>query len=279
MSAGRLLVVATPIGNLADLSPRAAEALRDADAVACEDTRRTATLLRACGSEVPMVSLHAHNEAARSAQLVRRMADGHTVVLVSDAGMPAVSDPGARLVAAAHAAGIPVRVLPGPSAVTAAVAAAGAPTDRFCFAGFLPRKDGERTELLDRLDPLGCAVVAFESPQRLPAALAWLAERHPERTLAVCRELSKLHEDVVVGTCAELAARYAESPRGEITLVLWPAPAAAGDAAADELARVVGVLLHAGLSTGATADAAAALGAGSRNAAYRLAIDANREAR
>lgn len=269
-----LRVVATPIGNLADLSPRAADALRSAQVVACEDTRRTGALLHAIQAVTPMVSVHAHNEDARIPDLVRRMRDGGVVVLVSDAGMPAVSDPGARLVAATHQAGIPVEVVPGPSAVTAALAASGIVGDRFVFAGFMPRKHGERMTLLDRLDPLGWAVVAFESPQRLPGLLAELAERHPERTVAVCRELSKLHEDIRVDTCAGMAAAYADPPRGEVTLVLWPVPApVAGD---DELARVVAALLGTGLPTGAVADAAAALGAGSRNAAYRLAIDLSR---
>ena len=269
---GGLVVVATPIGNLEDCSPRAAAALREADLVACEDTRRTATLLRACGSSAPMVSLHAHNEASRLPELVGRMEAGARVALVSDAGMPGVSDPGARLVSAAHQAGLRVEVLPGPSAVTAAVAAAGAPADRFAFAGFMPRKARERAELLDALDRLGSTIVAFESPQRLPDLLRALAERHPDRRAAVCRELSKLHEETVVGTCAELAASHPSTPRGEITLVLWPAPAVAP--AEGDLERVVGILVDAGLGSGAAADAAAALGAGTRNAAYRAAIAA-----
>lgn len=269
---GGLAVVATPIGNLGDCSPRAAEALREAGVVACEDTRRTATLLRAVGAAVPMVSLHAHNEASRVPELVRRMAGGERVALVSDAGMPGVSDPGMRLVTAAHEAGIPVTVLPGPSAVTSAVAAAGAPADRFAFAGFMPRKAAERAALLDALDRTAATIVAFESPQRLPDLLALLAQRHPERRAAVCREISKLHEETLVGTCAELAAISGGVARGEITLVLWPAEAAAP--AEGDLERVVEVLVGAGLSTGAAADAAAALGAGTRNAAYRAAIAA-----
>lgn len=269
---GGLAVVATPIGNLEDCSPRAAAALRAADVVACEDTRRSATLLRAVDSRAPMVSLHAHNEASRLPELVGRMLGGERVALVSDAGMPGVSDPGARLVSAAHEAGIPVEVLPGPSAVTAAVAAAGAPADRFVFAGFMPRKNGERTTLLDDLDRTVCTIVGFESPQRLPDLLTYLAARHPERRAAVCRELSKLHEETVVATCAELADRMTGPARGEITFVLWPAaPVAPG---AGDLERVVAVLVGAGLSSGSAADAAVALGAGTRNAAYRAAIAA-----
>jgi 16S rRNA (cytidine1402-2'-O)-methyltransferase len=269
------VIVATPIGNLGDCSPRAAGALRDADVVACEDTRRTATLLREVGASVPTVSLHAHNEAARSADLVDRMEAGAVVALVSDAGMPSVSDPGARLVAAAHARGIPVEVLPGPSAVTAAIAASGAPADRFAFAGFLPRKAAERAALLARTDALGWPLVAFESPQRLPGVLAGLAAADPARRVAVCRELSKLHEETLTGTAAEVAERFAGGARGEITLVLWPAGGERRDReAAGRLEEVVGLLVDAGLGAGRAADVAAALGAGPRNAAYRAALAA-----
>ena len=272
-----LHVVGTPLGNLGDLSPRGAAALRGVDVVACEDTRRTRVLMAHAGADARMVSLHAHNEAERSGALVDRMRAGDRVALVTDAGMPAVSDPGARLVEAAHAAGVAVHLVPGPSAVTTALAATGAPADRFVFAGFLPRRDAERAALLDRLDPLGVTVVAFESPHRLPAALAWLAARSPERRAGVCREMTKRFEEVAVGTAAGLAERFAGDVRGEATLVLWPAPPVAGD---DGLADAVGVLLDAGLSPARAADAAAALGAGARNAAYRLAIaEANRRAR
>jgi 16S rRNA (cytidine1402-2'-O)-methyltransferase len=271
---GRLTVVATPIGNLSDISPRARATLRDADLIACEDTRRTGVLLKALDLKVPLVSLHAHNEAARLPELLMRLRDGARVAIVSDAGMPGVSDPGARLVDAAHAAGFPVEVIPGPSAVTAAIAASGAPADRFAFAGFWPRKAGERTALLADLDRLGWPVIGFESPQRLAGLLADVATADPERRVAVCRELSKLYEETLVGTASELAARFAAAPpRGEITLVLWPrndTGRAAADAA--HLQDVVATLLEAGLSPARAADLAAKIGAGARNAAYRTAL-------
>ncbi len=271
---GHLTVVATPIGNLSDISPRARATLRDADVIACEDTRRTGLLLKALDLKVPLVSLHAHNESARLPELLARLGDGARVAIVSDAGMPGVSDPGARLVDAAHAAGFPVEVIPGPSAVTAAIAASGAPADRFAFAGFWPRKAGERAALLADLDRLGWPVVAFESPQRLAGALADVAADDPQRRVAVCRELSKLYEQTLVGPASELAARFAGAPpRGEITFVLWP-PGDGGRAAADteRLQEVVAALLDAGLSPGQTADIAARVGAGARNTAYRTAL-------
>ena len=245
MSDGVLVVCPTPIGNLADITLRALDELRRADVVACEDTRRTRTLLVHHGVTVRTLALHEHNEAARAEAILDRVRAGERVVLVTDAGMPAVSDPGGRLIEAAAAAGLPVTVLPGPSAVTAAVAAAGAGGDGFVFCGFLPRSARALGALLDRLDPAGLPVVAFESPRRLPATLAALAARAPERPAVVCRELSKLHEEVVRGTVAELAVRFGAAPRGEVTLVLAASPpaAAAGDPPDDalrELAAAVG---------------------------------------
>lgn len=273
---GLLSIVATPIGNLGDTSPRARETLRSAEVIACEDTRRTGVLLHALGLTVPCVSLHAHNEAARLPELLTRLAAGAHIALVSDAGMPTVSDPGARLITAAHAGGIRVEAIPGPSAVTAAIAAAGAPADRFVFAGFVPRKAGERAALLDAADRAGWPVVAFESPQRLGALLAELAARDPDRRVAVCRELSKLHEETRVGTAADLVRDFGTGPaRGEITVVLWPRPAAqAAEEATRRLESVVATLLDAGLGAGQAADIAAQVGAGARNAAYRTALAA-----
>ncbi|MGD9695115.1 MAG: 16S rRNA (cytidine(1402)-2'-O)-methyltransferase [Thermoleophilia bacterium] len=279
MGAGSLVVVGTPIGNLADLSPRAAEALRGADLVACEDTRRTAPLLRHAGSEAPMLPVHRHNEAARTAELVRRMRDGARVALVSDAGMPLVSDPGARLVRAAAEAGIEVDAVPGPSAVTTALALSGLAGEAgFAFLGFVPRRAGERAALMERLGRLDVPAVAFESPRRLPGLLADLAAAWPEREVAVCRELTKLHQEVVRGTAAQVAARIAEPPRGEIALVVGAAPPArdAGDA---DLAAGMALLLDAGLSAARAAEAAAALGAAPRNRAYRAALAAARDSR
>lgn len=269
-AANALTVVATPIGNLGDLSPRAADALCAVDLVACEDTRRTATLLRHVGASPPMVALHRHNEVARGEDLLGRMRDGTTVALVSDAGMPGVSDPGARLVAAAHRAGLSVSVIPGPGAVETAVAASGFVVESFLFVGFLPRSDEGRAAVWSRADEAAAALVAFESPSRLPASLASLAHHDPDRPVALCRELSKLHEEVAVDSAAALARRFAAPARGEVTLVVdgAPAPAARDDAALEAGLRL---MLDAGLGPRAAAAAVTALGVAPRNAAYRLA--------
>ncbi len=269
---GGLVVVGTPIGNLDDLGPRAAARLRDADLVACEDTRRTATLMRRAGATTRMVAVHRHNEAARAADLVDRMLAGETVALVSDAGMPLVSDPGARIVSAAIDAGLPVTVVPGASAVTTALVASGlAGEGGFEFLGFVPRKGAERRGAMRRLGELTVPAVCFESPQRLPALLAEIADLWPDRPIAVCRELTKMHEEIARGTAAELAARFGTPPRGEIVLVLGPAPIA-GEEADDGLRDLIGILLDAGLGAGRAADVAASLGAAPRNRAYRFAL-------
>jgi 16S rRNA (cytidine1402-2'-O)-methyltransferase len=269
---GRISVVATPIGNLGDLSPRAAEALREADVVACEDTRRTAVLLRHAGSSAPMLPAHEHNEAARAADLVRRARAGQRVALVSDAGMPGISDPGARVVRAAVEAGIEVTVLPGASAVDTALVASGLPLEPFVFVGFFPRRAADRRRLLDRLAPLEATVVGFESPRRVGSLLAELAERDPDRPVAVCRELTKLHEEVLRGSAAEVARALPDPPRGEVTVVLGPAAPSEPDPVA--LDRGLRVLLDAGVSPALAAEAAAAFGAAPRNAAYRAALAA-----
>lgn len=273
--AGGLVVVGTPIGNLEDLSPRAAACLRDADVVACEDTRRTAVLLRHAGADSRMVPLHAHNEASREEGLIARMRVGDTVALVSDAGMPLVSDPGSRLVRAAVAEGIPVTVIPGPSAVTAALALSGlAEGGGFHFAGFAPRSAGERRAFADRLEALDVPAVVFESPNRLPGLLRELAARWPDRPAAVLRELTKLHEEALRGTLAELAERLDAPPRGEVALVLGATRAPAPDEGeAGILREALGHMLDAGLGAGRAADLAAALGLARRNAAYRAAVE------
>jgi 16S rRNA (cytidine1402-2'-O)-methyltransferase len=223
MSVGRLVVCPTPIGNLEDVTLRVLAALREADVVACEDTRRTRQLLDRYGVVAKLVSYHEHNETERAGELVKRMRDGAVVALVSDAGMPLVSDPGFVLVRACVAAGLAVEVLPGPSAALAALVASALPADRWRFEGFLPRK---RAALLD-VFAAPETVVAFESPKRVAASLAALASVDPGRAVAVCRELTKLHEEVVRGTASELAARYAsEAARGEVVLVVGPASAA-----------------------------------------------------
>jgi len=221
MSAGRLVVCPTPIGNLEDVTLRVLAALREADLVACEDTRRTRILLDRYGVAGRLVSYHEHNERARADELVARMRDGAVVALVSDAGMPLVSDPGLVLVRACVAAGLGVEVLPGPSAALSALVASALPAEHWRFVGFLPRKRGE----LERVFASTETLVAFESPRRLAASLEVLAALHPERQVAVCRELTKIHEEVVRASAAELAARYREQPpRGEIVLVVGPAP-------------------------------------------------------
>jgi 16S rRNA (cytidine1402-2'-O)-methyltransferase len=242
---GRLVVCPTPIGNLEDVTLRVLAALREADLVACEDTRRTRVLLDRYGVSAPLTSYGEHNERRRAAELVERMRGGATVALVSDAGMPLVSDPGYVLVRACVAAGLAVEVLPGPSAVLAALVASALPVDRWRFEGFLPRKRGA---LRRALEEPGGTLVAFESPRRLPGTLAALAEVDPDRAVAVCRELTKAHEEVVRGTARELAEHYSGAPpRGEVVLVVGPAgeaspPGAAADVdprALDALARLV----------------------------------------
>jgi len=238
---GALVVCPTPIGNLSDVTLRLLEELRSADVVACEDPRRTRILLERHGISVPVLAVHEHNEAARAGELVERIRAGERVALATDAGMPAVSDPGARIVAAVAAADLPVTVLPGPSAVTAAVAASGLGGGGFAFAGFLPRPAAKAAAAVRRLDPAGLPVVAFESPQRLAATLAALAEAQPDRRAVVCRELSKLHEQIERGTLADLAQAFSGPAKGEVTLVLAAADTAAdaADIPADVLAELV----------------------------------------
>jgi 16S rRNA (cytidine1402-2'-O)-methyltransferase len=267
---GQLFIVATPIGNLADISERAADTLRTVDLVACEDTRRTSTLLRHVGSTVKMLATHEHNEAERAQEIAARIEEGETIALVTDAGMPSVSDPGRRVVAAVRAAGLDVVVVPGASAVETALVASGFPTDLFTFVGFFPRQRGQLDALLERVEPSGATIIGFESPNRVAALLTSLAARDPERHVAVCRELTKLHEEVVVGQATELARRFAGMVRGEITVVLAPLPAAEPDAAA--LASAAALARAAGLPTGAAADLLAAIGPWSRNDAYRAVL-------
>jgi 16S rRNA (cytidine1402-2'-O)-methyltransferase len=267
---GRLVVCPTPIGNLEDITLRVLSALREADVVACEDTRRTRVLLDRYGVKARLVSYHEHNEEARAAALVSRMRAGETVALVSDAGMPLVSDPGYVLVRACVAAGLPVEVLPGPSAALTALVASGMPADEWRFGGFLPRKKGELRRVLSEA---GGTLVAFESPRRVPATLELLASVAPSREVAVCRELTKAHEEIVRGTAAELASRYAAGPpRGEVVLVLGPfSPASA---AGDDPAAVPGLdavrrLVDAGAKPRVAASVVAELTGGSANELYR----------
>jgi len=243
---GMLVLAGTPIGNAMDAAPRLAAELADADVVAAEDTRRLRRLTAAIGVRVGgrVVSYHEHNEASRTPELVQAMLAGARVLLVTDAGMPSVSDPGYRLVAAAVEAGVTVTAVPGPSAVLTALAVSGLPVDRFCFEGFLPRKAGERAARLASLASDPRTMVFFEAPHRLGAALGALAQAFgASRRAAVCRELTKTYEQVQRGTLAELADWAGNGVRGEVTLVVAGQPAAGGagggPASAAELAELV----------------------------------------
>ncbi|MFD9889653.1 16S rRNA (cytidine(1402)-2'-O)-methyltransferase [Amycolatopsis sp. NPDC059027] len=222
-TAGRLVLAATPLGDVRDASPRLAEALTDADVIAAEDTRRLRSLAAALGvtPRGRVVSFYEDVETSRLPKLVESLRSGETVVLVTDAGMPSVSDPGFRLVAACVAEDLPVTCLPGPSAVTTALALSGLPCDRFCFEGFAPRKPGERAKWLSALESEQRTVVFFESPHRLASTLADAASvLGADRRAAVCRELTKTYEEVKRGSLSSLAAWAADGVRGEITVVL-----------------------------------------------------------
>jgi 16S rRNA (cytidine1402-2'-O)-methyltransferase len=271
---GRLLVVATPIGNLGDLSPRARAALAAAAIVAAEDTRHTRVLLEAAGVGTPLVSLHTHNEPQRVPQLLERLAAGEDVALVSDAGTPLLSDPGFELVSRAAQAGFAIQAIPGPSAITAALAVAGLPTHRFCFEGFLPARATERRAALASLAHEVRTLVFFEAPHRIQATLADLAAQFgAERCAVVARELTKVHETLYRGTLAELAARAQREEnfaRGELTLVVHGAAPAADTLDGAELRRTMEILLRE-LPPGRAAATAAQLTGATRAAAYALA--------
>jgi 16S rRNA (cytidine1402-2'-O)-methyltransferase len=229
-----LYIVATPIGNLGDISPRAAATLAAADVIAAEDTRVTAKLLSHLGLRVPMTPYHDHSDERARAALVARM-EREIVVLVSDAGTPLISDPGYKLVRDARAAGRHVTTLPGPCAAIAAVTLSGLPSDRFLFAGFLPSKAKARADTIAEFAGLRATLVFYESGPRLSAALAALAEGLGDREAAVAREISKLYEQCVTGTLGELAARYADAPpKGEIVVIVGPPGEAAAEEADDE---------------------------------------------
>jgi 16S rRNA (cytidine1402-2'-O)-methyltransferase len=270
--AGRLVIVATPIGNLGDLSPRAAQALRDADVVAAEDTRRTRVLLDHIGIRKAMVSYHDHNERTRAQGLLDRVVAGETVVLVSDAGTPGLADPGFVLVREAIDRGLAVEAVPGPNAVLAALVLSGLPMDRFTFEGFLPRKAGARASRLADLADEQRTMVFYVAPHRAAEELAALAEALGERHAALARELTKLHEQVLRGTLAELA-ESAGTLRGEMTLVVAgkPADAAAPDAAA--LAARVRELIATGVDRKAALSAVAKAAGVPRREVYQAVLD------
>ncbi|HUO48474.1 MAG TPA: 16S rRNA (cytidine(1402)-2'-O)-methyltransferase [Acidimicrobiales bacterium] len=266
--------MATPIGNLGDLAPRAVAELAEADLVCCEDTRRTRALLSHAGvSGIRLVSLHAHNEAARIPGVVARLQAGESVALVSDAGMPGISDPGARVVAAAVAAGVTVSVVPGPSAVLGALVVSGLPTDRFCFEGFLPRRGGDRRRRLAAVAGEERTTVLYEAPGRLAATLEDLADAcGAARPVAVVRELTKLHEEVWRGPAGEAASEFGRREvLGEVVVVVGgaePAPAA-GD---DELAERLRAELRAGVTLRDAAAAVARDSGVARRRVYELGL-------
>jgi 16S rRNA (cytidine1402-2'-O)-methyltransferase len=271
---GRIVLVGTPIGNLGDLSPRAVAALRSADVIACEDTRVTRKLLtHAQITGKRLIALHAHNEAKVASQLVDLATSGATVAVVSDAGLPLISDPGDRVMAAALAAGVAVEVVPGPSAVLTALMLSGLPADRFSFEGFLPRKGGERVARLAAIAADPRTVVVFDSPHRVAETVAALATAcGGDRPVAVLRELTKMHEEVWRGTLEGAKAWLSGvSPRGEYVVVVGGAPAAAPATDLDVQAALV-ARLEAGLDRKtAIAEVAAGLGVPKRSA-YEIAL-------
>jgi 16S rRNA (cytidine1402-2'-O)-methyltransferase len=285
-AAGRLYVVATPIGNLGDLSPRAREILATCALIAAEDTRHTGVLLKAFGIETPQVSLHDHNEGARTPDLLARLGQGACIALVSDAGTPAISDPGFELVRAAAAAGIEVIAIPGPCAAIAALSIAGLPTDRFCFEGFLPARGAARRARLESLAAEVRTLVFYESPHRVKDMLEdCAATLGGERAGVLAREISKLHETLYRGTLQSLAARAGtdlDIGRGEIVLTVAGAAPKAADAEpgedghGGELDRVLKLLL-AELPLKQAARLAAQLTAARDNHAYKRALHLKQE--
>jgi 16S rRNA (cytidine1402-2'-O)-methyltransferase len=283
LAAGRLYVVATPIGNLGDLSARARETLAGAALIAAEDTRHTGVLLKAFGISTPMISLHDHNEAQRAPELIERLRGGASVALVSDAGTPAISDPGFDLVRACAAAGIEVVAVPGPCALVAALSIAALPTDRFCFEGFLPARGAARRARLQEVSAERRTLVFYESPHRIAETLADCAEHFgPAREAALAREITKLHESLYRGSLAQLADRTASDAdvsRGEIVLVVAgaaPKAAAQGDDGhGGALDRALKPLLEE-LPLKQAAHLAARIAAVRDNQAYKRALELKR---
>ena len=267
-----LAICATPIGNLGDITLRVLEELREADVVLCEDTRRTRVLLERHGVAARLQSHHRHNEAARAKDVLGRLERGERVALVSDAGLPGVNDPGARLIAAAVAAGLPVTVLPGPSAVETALVGSGLVGERYQFVGYLPRRAAELRALAGELARWPHPVVAFESPRRLPASLAALAQAMPERPAAVCRELTKRFEEIARGSVLELAGRFPEPPKGEIAVVLGAGHVVADEVSSEGAVDAVAELVAAGVAHRQAVDLVARLTGTGRNRLYRASL-------
>lgn len=277
---GCLVVVATPIGNLADLSPRALEVLDRADVICCEDTRRTRALLSAFGVAAAgrLRALHAHNEAEGATAVCADVAAGRQVALVTDAGTPGISDPGSVVVAAVAAAGLAVSVVPGPSAVVAALSVSGLPTDRFCVEGFLPRKGAERARRLAAVVAEERTTVILEAPGRVAGTLADLSAACPERRVAVARELTKVHEEVWRGSLAEAASAFAgRELRGEVVIVLGGAEPHGEEVDDEDIRALVAEQLAAGQGVRRAAEAAGAALGVPRRRAYELALSVKRE--
>ncbi len=284
-SSGKLIVVPTPLGNLGDMTVRALEALRAADTVCAEDTRVTGKLLSAFDISKRLERLDEALVGQRAGAIAQRVIDGEVIAYCSDAGMPGVSDPGMRLVRACRAAGAPVEVLPGPTAVATAYVASGCENARFYFGGFFPRKDGERRSALDAVRALDAALVYYESPNRLASALAVIAEGFPLREVAGCRELTKLHEEVFRGPAADVRDEFARragegSIKGEIVLVIdgpseAEAVATAATAASDASSRAAELVAE-GMRTKEVAKKIAAEFGIARNEAYEIAMEAGK---
>jgi 16S rRNA (cytidine1402-2'-O)-methyltransferase len=266
-----LVVCPTPIGNLDDVTLRTLAELTAADLVLCEDTRRTRILLDRHGIVAKLESYHRHNEARRTGEVLPRLEAGERIALASDAGLPSLNDPGARLITAALERGVAVTVLPGASAVETALVASGLVADRYAFVGYLPRTEAGLRALWTEIAAWTWPVVAFESPRRLPASLASLAAVSSDRRVAVCRELTKKFEEVVRGTARDLAARFATPPKGEVTLVVGPLEP--GRAEGDEKAvAAVAELVAAGVPRRQAADVVARLTGVARNRLYRASL-------
>jgi len=276
IEAGVLYVVATPIGNLGDISERALAVLRGVDRVAAEDTRHSAGLLRHFGIQVPLISLHEHNERQVAADVIARLVEGESIALVSDAGTPLVSDPGYHLVRTARAAGVRVVPVPGASALMAALSVSGLPTDRFLFAGFLPAKAGPRRSALEALRDERATLVFYEAPHRIADTLSTLLEVFgSERQAVLARELTKLHETILDGTLGELLARGRADPnqqRGEIVLLVHGAAAPEGVGLDPEVKRIVTILAEE-LPARQAVGLAARITGEKKNRLYRFLID------
>ncbi len=273
-TAGTLFLVGTPIGNLADITERARTTLASVDLVAAEDTRRTRALLTSLGLRARMVSFHGANERERTDHLLSELLAGRDVAVVSDAGMPGLSDPGFRLVRACAEAGIDVRVVPGPSAVVSALVVSGLPTDRFAFEGFLPRRAAERSARLEALATEPRTLVFFESPRRLSATLRAVAEALGDRRVAVARELTKVHEEVVRGRASEVLGRFEDrEPRGEIVLVVEGASENRFVPSPEDLAAEAAPLVAGGMRARDAARAVARHHGVSANEVYRAMLE------